>query len=137
MRRLLFSLLLGGLLAVLTACGGGSSPSGGGPTLESINITPANPTIGLGATQQFAVTATYSDGTTKTLSGSGNWQSSNTSVATINTSGLATAVSGGITTISVNSGTISGSTVLTVANPLKSIAVTPAAATVAPNGTQL
>ena len=137
MRSLLFALLVGGI-AVLPGCGGGGAPSGGGgqnqPTLVSINITPANPTIGLGATQQFTVTGTYSDGTTRTLSGSGNWQSSNTSVATINTSGLATAVSSGTTTISVSSGTISGSTVLTVANALKSIAVTPA--TVAPTGTQ-
>ena len=135
MRSLLLALLLS--LAVLTGCGGGGSPSGGGqPTLVSINITPANPTIASGATQQFTVTGTYSDGTTKPLSGPGNWQSSNTSVATINSSGLATAVSSGTTTISVSSGTISGSTVLTVANALKSIAVTPATATVAPNGTQ-
>ena len=88
-------------------------------------------------TQQFTATGTYSDGSTKVLTSTANWLSSNPAVATVNTTGLATGMTAGTTTISATSGTITGTTVLTVnPAPLVSIAVTPATATVAPNGTQ-
>ena len=110
------------------------------PTLTAITVTPANPAIALGTTQptqQFAATGTYSDGSTKVLTSTANWISSNPAVATVNTTGLATGMTAGTTTISATSGTITGSTVLTVnPAPLVSIAVTPATATVAPSGTQ-
>ncbi len=131
--------LIGLLLSVcaFVGCGGSSSSSGGGTTpatLVSIQVTPATPSIALGATQQFTATGSYSDGTTKSLSA--NWLSSTASVATINTSGLATGVGGGTTTISASSGNITGTTTLTVTNPLVSITLTPATASVAVNGTQ-
>ena len=77
----------------------------------------------------------YSDGSMKVVSA--NWLSSSTSVATINTSGMATGVAAGTSTITATSGSVVGSTTLTV-NPvaLVSIAVTPGTASVAPNGTQ-
>ena len=43
------------------------------PTLTSIAVTPANPTIQFGGTQQFAATGTYSDGSTQNLTGSVTW----------------------------------------------------------------
>jgi hypothetical protein len=43
---------------------------GNQPTLTSINVTPANPTINVGQTQQFTATGTFSDGSTRTL----GWQ---------------------------------------------------------------
>ena len=125
--------LIGLLLSVSVFVGcGGSSSSGGGtttPTLVSIQVTPATPSIIVKGTQQFAATGTYSDGTTKSLSA--NWLSSASSVATISVSGLATAVSAGTTTISASSGSITGTTTLTVTNPLVSIAVAPVSATIA------
>lgn len=139
MRKLLFSLLLGGL-GVLAGCGGGGG--GGGNTtvtLVSIQVTPATPSVVPGATQQFTATGSYSDGTTKNLTATANWLSSSPAVAAISTTGLATAVAGGTTTITATSGTVTGTTTLTVANPLTSIAVTPATATVnptAPGNTQ-
>jgi uncharacterized protein YjdB len=42
------------------------------------------------------------------------WISSKTQVATVNSSGLVTAVAAGTTTITATSGTISGNTTLTV-----------------------
>lgn len=87
-------LLLG--VTFFVGCGGGGSNSGGGgnttPTLVGIQITPASPSIGVKATQQFKATGSFSDGSTKDLTSVSNWLSSNGAVATVNTSGLATAV---------------------------------------------
>src|SRR5215471_3473985 len=120
---------------------GGSGTSGGGnnpppaPTLQSIAVTPATPSINSGATQQFTATGNYSDGSTKNLTSTANWLSSSTSVATVNTTGLATGASGGTTTISASFGGVVGSTTLTVV-ALQSITVTPNPVSVAPNNTQ-
>ena len=85
-------------------------------TLSSISVTPANPSIAAGSTQQFAATGTYSDGTSQNITTQVTWSSSNTSVATVNSSGLATSGAVGTATITATatSGSISGSTTLTV-----------------------
>ncbi len=83
-------------------------------TLQSIAVTPANPTIPAGATQQFTATGTYSDSSTQNLTSQVTWASTSAAVATINATGLATGVSAGTTTISATSGSVSGSTTLTV-----------------------
>ncbi|HEY6272836.1 MAG TPA: Ig-like domain-containing protein [Terriglobales bacterium] len=106
-------------------------------TLVSITVTPANPSIAAGATQQFTATGTYSDSTTQNVTSLAAWTSTNTAVATINASGLATAVSTGSTTIQATYGGFTGSTGLTVTTAvLVSIAVTPANASIATGGTQ-
>ncbi len=65
------------------------------PTLVSIALSPLAVTLAPGGTQQLVVTGTYSDGTTQTLPASGEtFQSSNTSVAIVSTSGVATVPSG-------------------------------------------
>src|SRR5208282_6612972 len=84
------------------------------PALSSIAITPSAPTINVNATQQFTATGTYQGGSTQNISSQVTWGSSNTSVATINTSGLATALTGGSTTISGVQGGVTGSTTLNV-----------------------
>jgi len=102
---------------------GGTQP----PTLKSIAVTPANPSAAAGTTVQFTATGTYSDNSTKNITGSVTWASATPAVASINSAGLATAVAVGSSAISATSGSISGSTTLTVtAATLKSIAVTPA-----------
>nr|WP_281720725.1 DUF4082 domain-containing protein [Nitrosomonas nitrosa] len=83
-------------------------------TLSSIAVTPASPTISTGNTQSFIATGTYSDGSTQNLTNQVAWTSSSTSVATITSAGLATAVNAGSTTISAALGTVTGSTALTV-----------------------
>ena len=88
-----------------------------GPTLVSIAVTPINPSIAAGAPQQFTATGTYSDGSHQNLTNSATWTSTNTSVATISNVGLATGVSPGSTTIQAASGSINGSTGLTVTPP--------------------
>jgi uncharacterized protein YjdB len=108
-------------------------------TLQSIEVTPANPTIAAGATQQFTATGTYSDGSKQNITGAVTWASSSTGVATISTAGLATGVAAGTSSISAVQGAVSGSTTLTVqATPvtLQSIVVTPANPTILTGATQ-
>ena len=100
--------------------------------LVSIAVTPANPAIAKGLTEQFAATGTYSDGSLSDLTASASWGSSNPAVASISASGLASSVATGSTTVVASVNSISGSTLLTV-NPaaLTSISVTPATVWVA------
>lgn len=103
------------LFLIILGCGGG----GGGTlpstaALISISVTPANPSVPVQVTQQFAAFGTYSDGTSRDITTQTTWSSSSTSVATVNSSGLATPVAAGTATITATSGSISGSTTLTV-----------------------
>jgi len=73
------------------------------PPPASITVTPASPTVQVGATQQF--TATAKDASGNTLTGlTFTWASSATAVATVDASGKATAVAAGTTQITAASG---------------------------------
>jgi hypothetical protein len=110
--------------------------SGTGRALVSIAVTPANPIIAAGYTEQFTATGTYSDGSTQNLTSTATWGSSAPGVATISAGGLATGVSKGASTISATMSSITGSTTLTVTRALVSIAVTPANPSIAAGNTQ-
>ncbi|MBN2284113.1 MAG: right-handed parallel beta-helix repeat-containing protein [Deltaproteobacteria bacterium] len=89
--------------------------SGTPVTLVSIAVTPANPGIFVGFTQQFTAIGTYSNSSTNNISAEVAWSSSNTSVATIDgNDGNAAALAEGTTTITATLGDVSGSTTLTV-----------------------
>ena len=99
--------------------------------LVSIAVTPPNPSIAQGMHQQFTAIGTFTDNTTQDITTSVQWSSSDTSIATISdtagSKGLATGLAAGSTSIIAASGSISGSTSLTVtAATLLSITVTPA-----------
>ena len=85
--------------------------------LESIAVTPANTSLPTGETEQFTATGTLSNGTTENLTSEVTWTSSDTTWATINTTGLATAVSAGPVTISAAFDGVTGSTGLVVVTP--------------------
>ena len=109
------------------------------PTLQSIAVTPTNPTLLTGATQQFTATGTYSDSSTQNLTSTVTWTSASPTVATIGAGGLATGVSAGTTAVSATLNGTTGSTTLTVqtappAPTLSSIAVTPANPTILDGG---
>jgi hypothetical protein len=87
------------------------------PALTSIAVIPANPSVPVGAHQQFTAVLSYSDGSTKDTTTSVSWSSSATTVATINSSGLASALAAGSTTVTATSESVAGSTVLTVFQP--------------------
>src|SRR5205814_3084944 len=59
------------------------------PALSSIAVTPANPSVPKGLSQQFTATGTYSDSSTRNLSTWVTWGSSQSGVASINSTGLA------------------------------------------------
>ncbi len=103
--------------------------------LEGITVTPASPKVAVGAALQFTATGIYSDGsrpTLPTLTDSVAWTSSDVTIATITTGGVATATKVGSTNIIATSGSISNFTTLTVTGAvLQTITVTPANSSVA------
>jgi uncharacterized protein YjdB len=122
-------------LAVAGGCGGGSSSAGSkqqqSVVLESIQITPGAPSIAAGLTEQFTATGTYSDNSSKNLTNSATWSSSNTAAAIISNDGTATSKVPGSATITASVSGVSGSATLTVTNAtLVSIAVSPASPSV-------
>jgi uncharacterized protein YjdB len=101
-----------------------------GVTLKSIAVTPASPSIVAGNTQQFTATGTYNDNSTKNITTSVTWKSSNTAFATIGgATGLATGVAAGTTQITATQGSVVSPndplTVTAATVTLKSIAVNP------------
>ncbi|MGZ5018005.1 MAG: DUF4082 domain-containing protein [Methylobacter sp.] len=104
-----------------------SAPS----TLTSIAVTPPNTTITAGSTQQYTATGTYSNGSTQNITSQAAWSSSAATVATVNSTGLATGLTAGSSTITATSGSVNGNTTLTVnAAPLTITSTSPL-----PNGT--
>jgi hypothetical protein len=103
-------------------------------TIQSLQITPATPTIAAGTTEPFKLVGTFSDGVTMVdLTASARWQTSNYHDAVINRSGIATGVSAGSTTITGSYQNVTpATTTLTVSNAtIQSITVTPASPTIA------
>ncbi|HYL94376.1 MAG TPA: Ig-like domain-containing protein [Terriglobales bacterium] len=94
--------------------------------LVSISVTPTPVSIAIGTDQQFSAVGSFNDGSTQLLT-SVTWTSSSSSVATVNSAGLATAVGTGSATITASSGSVNGTAALTVTGAtVTSIAVTPA-----------
>ena len=121
-----FLLIVGALLA--TACGK-FFPSA--TSLVAISISPSNSTLTLSSkTQQFTATGTFGDSSSKDITSSVTWSSSSTNVATINSSGVATAGSTGTTTITASESGITGTTTLTVSSQATGLTVTPSNQTI-------
>jgi uncharacterized protein YjdB len=107
------------------------------PTIVSITVTPDGLTEAIGINRQFVATATYSDGSSADLTSGVTWNSSSTSTATIDNSGLLTTIGAGSTTITATVGSFSDTATLTVvAAHLISIAVTPATQTISAGTSQ-
>ncbi|HKQ34362.1 MAG TPA: DUF4038 domain-containing protein, partial [Nitrospiraceae bacterium] len=84
-----------------------------------ITLTPAAPSIQVQQTQQFVATATDTSG--NPMSGlTFTWTSSNPAVASISSSGLATGLSEGATTIAATNGTVTSNQVTLTVTPLGS-----------------
>ncbi|ETX05992.1 MAG: hypothetical protein ETSY2_19745, partial [Candidatus Entotheonella gemina] len=101
------------------------------PTLDSIMITfEGEPLLDVGDRLQAVATGIFSDGTSRSLTSEEvTWGSSAPAVATIDATGLVTAVGGGETTITATSNDIIGEAMLTVAPvQLESLSIDPATA---------
>ncbi len=93
------------LIPAITGCGSAG--------LNSIAVTPATQTLGtIGENAQFTAIGTYRKGgnvpTTKDVTALVQWKSSDTNIATVNSSGLATAVAAGTTSITASMNGFSG-----------------------------
>jgi uncharacterized protein YjdB len=86
--------------------------------------------MAIGSTSSFRALAHYSDGSSVTVGTDVAWQSSDTTVATINAQGSITGIKAGTTTITATLGGQSATATMTV-EPVTAIAITPATLTVA------
>jgi len=104
-----------------------------GPTLQSITITATSASIAKGTSDQFTATGTFSDGSTQNLTNSVTWNSSSTTNASINPSGLATGLAAGSSNITASqSGVNSNTFVLNVtAAVLRTITINGVSASIA------
>jgi uncharacterized protein YjdB len=102
------------------------------PTISAISVTPEGMTLPIGIGQQFTATAIYSDGSSADLTNGVLWTSSTPTVATIDSTGLASMLGAGTTTVTATVGSLTDSTSLTVvAANLTSISVSPSTASLA------
>lgn len=88
------------------------------PTLSAITVTPGSQRVAIGTSQQFTATGTYSDGSSRNLTGLVTWSTTDAGVASINGSGLVTALNPGIVTISATLDGITGSTGMTATDQI-------------------
>lgn len=105
------------IIGTIVACSGETGNRGGGnpvSDLVSISVTPSDPNVITGNTQQFTATAVYSDGSSKDLTSLATWTSSMGAVAAIDAAGLATPISTGATVITATLGTLTGNSTMNV-----------------------
>jgi Big-like domain-containing protein len=106
------------ITATLGAISGSTTLTVRDVTLASVAVSPATATIKVGRMQQFAATGTFSDASTHDMTMEVTWQSSDTAVATIGSTGRATGAFAGTATITAASsallGSVSGNAALTV-----------------------
>jgi trimeric autotransporter adhesin len=100
--------------------------------LISLTLTPTSIKIAKYTDQQFTAMGSFSNGSTQNISSQVTWSSSQPTIASVNTSGLAVAGSAaGNTVITAKLNQLSASANLTVTNAnLQSITVTPADSTI-------
>ncbi len=106
------------------------------PVLTTITLSPASANVTIGFTQQF--TAESFDQFNDTIAATIIYDSSNTSIATVDTNGLVTAVETGDVVITASDGVISASSTVTVpaAPVLTTMTLLPVSVTFATGSTQ-
>jgi uncharacterized protein YjdB len=109
--------------------------------LVSLAISPDAPSVPAGRSQAFTARGTFSDASSRDLTGDVTWSSSDTDVAQISNAddshGVATGLKKGAVTITAKLGTVSDTATLTVTDAeLVSIAIAPATASAVVGQTQ-
>ncbi len=124
--RWLLSLLV---LLFITGCNSDKDPILGlEPVdgLQSILLSPQNPALAAGLTQQFTALGVYANGTSLDISDKVTWSSATAAVSTINSQGLATALQPGTSVITASFAGKTANTLLTVTSAvLSSISISP------------
>ncbi|GAA3403014.1 S-layer homology domain-containing protein [Paenibacillus hodogayensis] len=83
-------------------------------TLDSINVDSGSYALDIGQSHQTAVTASYSDNTTRDVTADSSYTSGDSAIADVSTTGVVTAVAPGTTSITVTYGGISKQVNVTV-----------------------
>ena len=99
-----------------------------GPVVGNVAVQPPEATIDQGTTHQFAAIVTDTDGNPMTADVV--WSSSDENIATVDQTGLATAVAAGIATITATADGVAGTASLTVEAVVGNVTVQPLEATV-------
>src|SRR5260370_2822445 len=102
------------LALTLTTLGLGGCTSGSRPALSTLRVTPSNASITEGSQQQFTATGTFSDGSAQDLTKTVRWSSSDNSIVTIDSAGLATTHSLGRPQITASGDTGVGTAALVI-----------------------
>jgi hypothetical protein len=101
------------IAATAVACAKSSSPpTTPSASVTSITVTGSAPLVGL--TAQLTATATLSGGATQNVTSQATWQSSNTSLATVNNAGVVTGVAPGDVDVTATYQSVAGRARLTI-----------------------
>lgn len=111
-------------LLAIAACGQFFPSS---TSITALAVAPLNATVAPGVTQQYTATATYGNNSTGDVTSSVTWSTSQSSVATISSSGLLSGVALGTAIVKAQSGSVTSSTNISVANKtVSSLVISPA-----------
>jgi len=134
-----FALLTIGLL-VTSGCGGGGgtapTPPPPTPTVTAVTVSGAG-SPGVGDTVQLTATATFSDGTTQTVTAQATWESSNQAIVTITSGGLASFLAQGDADIKATFKAVAGTSHVTVSTKVAARFTLTGTVTDATNGNAL
>src|SRR6476620_2020382 len=126
-----------GLFLANVGCGGGTTqPPNKTPTLRSIQVTGLNSNLIAGQTEQLKATGSYSDGSTKDITSTATWGTSDSTIATVAQGGMLTAKASGQCSVTATIGAVGGSLPVAITPGLLSIAVTPVNPSIAVATTQ-
>jgi hypothetical protein len=96
-------------------------------SLSAISVAPSSPAnMGVGSTQHFTATGSYSDGSTADFTSQVVWSSSNSTVVTIASGGIVTAVGGGTANITASIAGLTSQPVAIIVKVLSAIMIEPA-----------
>lgn len=120
--------------ANITAAAGGASANAAvtvsAGTVSTVSVSPGSASLVAGSTQQFV--ANLTDNTGSAVSGQTiTWKSSDASIVSVSSSGVATAAHTGSAVVTATTGAVSGQSTVTVsAGALSNVTITPASGTV-------
>ncbi len=131
-RSIPLTVLISALLLFALGCG---QFFPGGTTITALQVLPANSSVAPGVAQQYTATATYGNNSTGDVTSQVTWSVNPSTYATITSGGLLTGVTLGTATVQAASGSVIGSTSVTVTNlTVTSVAIQPLTQTLSVSG---